>query len=84
MSASGRPRNSFRLLVASGVEEKGRLVEILGFARGRSSISEVLRGQLDHLGENHQGVALEVSAYPYAEIADILDLAESRRNRCSS
>jgi 23S rRNA (guanosine2251-2'-O)-methyltransferase len=61
------------------VEEKGRLVEILGFAREKKlNIQKVLRGQLDNLGDNHQGVALETSAYPYAEIADILAVAESR------
>ena len=51
-------RHSFRLLVASGVEEKGRLVEILDFAREKKLIiQKVLRGQLDNLGDNHQGVA---------------------------
>ena len=66
-------RHSFRLLVASGVEEKGRLVEILDFAReDEAIIQKVLRGQLDNLGDNHQGVGLETSAYPYAEIAGYL------------
>ncbi len=72
-------RHSFRLLVASGVEEKGRLVEILSIAREKKlNIQKVLRGQLDNLGDNHQGMALETSSYPYAEIADILAVAESR------
>lgn len=72
-------RHAFRLLIASGVEEKGRLVDILSLARDKKlTIQKVLRSQLDTLGDNHQGVALEVSAYPYCEIADILALAESR------
>ena len=72
-------RHTFRLLVASGVEEKGRLVDILALAREKKlNIQKVLRGQLDNLGDNHQGIALEASIYPYSEIADILALAESR------
>jgi 23S rRNA (guanosine2251-2'-O)-methyltransferase len=72
-------RHTFRLLLASGVEEKGRVVDILTLASGKKlNVQKVLRGQLDNLGDNHQGVALEASAYPYAEIADIFALAETR------
>ena len=72
-------RHVFRLLYASGVEEKGRLVEILSLAQDHKLIPQkVLRGQLDNLGDSHQGVALECSGYPYSEISDILELAETR------
>jgi 23S rRNA (guanosine2251-2'-O)-methyltransferase len=77
-----RRRNFFRLLVASGVEEKGRLAEILKLAAARkANVSRVPRQQLDSLArgeESHQGVALEVSAYPYAALKDILDRAAER------
>lgn len=74
-----RRRDVFRLWVARGVEEKGRLAEILSLAAKRKlAVERVQRAQLDSLGENHQGVALEVSGYPYAGLADILDLAHER------
>ena len=73
-------RNFFRLHVASGVEEKGRLSEILQMAAERKvPISRVQRQQLDSLGENHQGVALEVSEFPYCNLPDILERAEERQ-----
>jgi len=74
-----RRRQVFRLLVAAGVEEKGHLDEILRLAGARKlSVNRVPRQQLDALGEGHQGVALEVSGYPYAAIRDILALAQQR------
>mgnify|MGYP000886613354 CR=1 FL=1 len=75
-----RRRDVFRLQVARGVEEKGRLAEIIGLAAKRKlAVERVQRGQLDSLGENHQGVALEVSGYPYAGLADIFDRAQERQ-----
>ncbi|MBN2148248.1 MAG: 23S rRNA (guanosine(2251)-2'-O)-methyltransferase RlmB [Anaerolineales bacterium] len=74
-----RRRQPFRLRVAQGVEEKGRLVEILHLAAARKVVVErVPRQQLDSLAAYHQGVALEASAYPYAALADILSLASQR------
>jgi 23S rRNA (guanosine2251-2'-O)-methyltransferase len=35
--------------------------------------------RLDSLDAHHQGVALEVSGYPYADLADMLHLAEQRQ-----
>jgi len=75
-----RRRQVFRLWVAKGVQEKGRLAEIIQLARARKCTLEwVARGQLDSLDENHQGVALETSAYPYSGLPDILDLAAKRQ-----
>lgn len=77
-----RRRDVFRLLVATGVEEKekGRLSEILKLAPTRKlAVERVPRQRLDSLGENHQGVALETSAYPYAALPDILERAEQRQ-----
>ncbi|MEA4908593.1 MAG: 23S rRNA (guanosine(2251)-2'-O)-methyltransferase RlmB [Anaerolineaceae bacterium] len=75
-----RRRHLFRLQVARGVEEKGRLAEILKQAQTRKVPLEwVPRQQLDALGENHQGVAVQCSAYPYSTVADILALAGSRQ-----
>lgn len=74
-----RRRQFFRLLIASGVEEKGRIEEILALcAARRVPVSRVPRPQLDSLSESHQGVALECSGYPYAGLHDILALARQR------
>jgi 23S rRNA (guanosine2251-2'-O)-methyltransferase len=75
-----RRRQGFRLLTAEGVQEKGRLREILQLCAARKIPCErVQRPRLDSLGANHQGVALEVSAYPYADLAEILALAVQRK-----
>lgn len=74
-----RRRQPIRLLVAAGVEEKGRLLEILQLAVARKlPVIRVSRQQLDPLGEGHQGMALEVGGYPYAALQDILALARKR------
>ncbi len=66
-------REVFRLWVAEGAQEKGRLEEIIQLARARKAVVErVSRGRVDGLGESPQGVALEASGYPYAEVEDIL------------
>ena len=74
-----RRRHIDRLMVAGGVEEKGRLVEILHLAASyKLPVLRVHRPQLDELGEGHQGVAIEVGAYPYAGFKDILAFARKR------
>jgi 23S rRNA (guanosine2251-2'-O)-methyltransferase len=71
-------RDVFRLQVAEGVQDKGRLTEILDLAAKRKiPVDRVPRAQLDKLSESHQGVSLETSAYPYEELEDILENAKS-------
>jgi 23S rRNA (guanosine2251-2'-O)-methyltransferase len=73
-------RQLFRLVIARGVEEKGRLTEITALARQRRlQVEWQARSQLDALGENHQGIALEASGYPYSTLQDIQSLAEQRQ-----
>ena len=73
-------RHVFRLLVAEGAQEKGRLVEILRLASQRKvPVERIPRGRLEAMATEHQGVILETSAYPYSNLLDILDLAESRQ-----
>jgi len=73
-------REVFRLLIATGVEEKGRLLEILSLApQRRLTVERVNRQRLDGIDENHQGIALEASGYPYAALPDIIELAETRQ-----
>jgi 23S rRNA (guanosine2251-2'-O)-methyltransferase len=72
-------RQPFSLEIAEGVKEKGRLSEILGLAKERKvPVKQVSRGRLDRLKTNHQGVSLEASGYPYADLTDIFELAEER------
>jgi 23S rRNA (guanosine2251-2'-O)-methyltransferase len=73
-------RQAFRLQIARGVEEKGRLVDILNLAQKKKlPIERVDRAQLIPYGENPQGVAVEVSGYSYMSLQDILDLAVQRQ-----
>jgi len=75
-----RRRDVFCLQVAEGVQERGRLTEILELAaRRKIPIERVARQRLDKLSESHQGLALEVSGYPYIGLDDILDNAGQRR-----
>jgi 23S rRNA (guanosine2251-2'-O)-methyltransferase len=72
-------RDVFRLQIAEGVQDKGRLTEILDLAANRKiPVERVARTRLDKLSESHQGVALEASAYPYVELEDILENAKTR------
>ncbi len=72
-------RQVFRLMLASGIEEKGRIGEMLAAAaRLRIPVERVPRERLDKMGENPQGVAVEVSSYPYVDLLDILDRARER------
>lgn len=74
-----RRRQPFRLQVAEGVQEKGRLADILHLAGlQKIPIEQVPRSHLDKLSTGHQGVALEASGYAYCILPDILDLANQR------
>lgn len=75
-----RRRQVFRLLVATGVEEKGRLSEIFTLAaRMKIPVERVPRPRLDSLAEGHQGVAVEVSEYPFSTLPDILAAAHKKQ-----
>ena len=72
-------RQIFQLLVAEGAQEKGRLSEIIALARQQKiKIERVARSRLDSIHRQHQGVALQVSDYPYQDLEDSLQLAEKR------
>ena len=72
-------RQFFALEVAEGTQEKGRLGDILRLARERAiPMKRVPRGRLDRLKANHQGVALEASGYPYADLTEVFERAEKR------
>ncbi len=75
-----RRRQVFRLEVAHGAQEKGRLAEILRMAGERKiPVLRAPREGMDKIHPAHQGVILEASGYPYQDLADILELAGQRR-----
>lgn len=78
-SLRAKRRDVFRLQVAEGAQEKGKLKEIIESAIQRNiTVERVPRAGLDKIHLNHQGVVLETSGYPYAELTDIFELAENR------
>lgn len=75
-------RQFFRLLAAKGIEQGGRVSEIFSLAKmSKISVEWVERRDLDQIYENHQGIALETSQYPYVDLLDIFSLAERRQER---
>jgi 23S rRNA (guanosine2251-2'-O)-methyltransferase len=71
-------RQVFRLLLAEGIRAAGIIQDILSLARQSGvPVQHVERSNLDRLGGevNHQGLAAEVSPYPYVELADLLTSA---------
>jgi 23S rRNA (guanosine2251-2'-O)-methyltransferase len=67
-------RDVFRIQIAEGVQEKGRLAEILDMAKDRRiPVEKVQRTRLDKIHQNHQGVMAEVSGYSYSDVVEILD-----------
>jgi 23S rRNA (guanosine2251-2'-O)-methyltransferase len=74
-----RRREIFKILVADGAQEKGRLAEISKLANQQGiKVERVPRARLDRIHENHQGVVAEVSGYPYSDLMDILDTARGK------
>jgi 23S rRNA (guanosine2251-2'-O)-methyltransferase len=75
-------RDVFKILVAETAQEKGHLKEILDFAKQRKiPVERVQRGRLDKINSHNQGVAAEVSGYPYSDEVDILDHAKEQNEQ---
>lgn len=76
---SGR-RQVFRIHIAQGAQDKGRLAEILHMAREQGiPVEKVQRTRLDKVHPHHQGVMAEVSGYSYSDIVEILEVAHQKR-----
>jgi len=72
-------REVFKIQIAEGVLEKGRLTDILRMAQERRiPVERVPRARLDKVHQNHQGVAAEVSGYSYSDVVEILDQAAQK------
>jgi 23S rRNA (guanosine2251-2'-O)-methyltransferase len=75
-------RKVTRLWVFEGAQTKGRLEEILILAReSHVPVEKVKRSGLDRINPGHQGVAAEVSAYDYADLAEIFIRAAKLREK---
>jgi len=71
-------RQVFKLLLASGLKPTGIVAEIVSLAgRAQVPVQQVDRSNLETLGNeaHHQGIAAEVSGYPYVELAAVLEAA---------
>jgi 23S rRNA (guanosine2251-2'-O)-methyltransferase len=72
-------RQIYRVLLAEGLKHTGIVREILALARQAGIPAQgVNRRELDRLGDdaNHQGIAAEVSGYPYAGLTNLLGAAQ--------
>ena len=68
-----RRRQVFKLLLAQGIKPAGIVGQILTLAeQANIPVQNVNRRELDKLGgeANHQGLAAEVSGYPYVDLAE--------------
>ena len=75
-------REIFRIQIAEGAQEKGRLDDILRMAKERKILFErVPKVRLDKIHENHQGVVAEVNAYSYSDVVDILETARNKNEQ---
>ncbi len=67
------------LRVAEDLKANPKLNSILNLAKKNNvEIEQVMRNSLRKLGEGHQGLALRVGDYEYADLSDMLELARSK------
>jgi len=73
---SAKRRQVFGIEIAEGVQEKGKLAEILKLAQQQKiKVYRVPRPKLDKVHQNNQGIVAEVSGYPYSDVVEILEHA---------
>ena len=72
-------RQFYELRIAKGIQADQRVDEIVQLVKkARLPVSEVPRETLNGISNHHQGIALQVNAYPYVSLADILKNAEKK------
>ena len=72
-------RKPHKLMLAEGIRETDFVGQIVYLARqAGADVVRTERRDLDHIGNPHQGVALETGAYPYVALDDVLIAAQSR------
>ena len=66
-------REVYQLIVAEGAQEQGALASSLQIAGQRHiAIQRAPRAQLDKISQGHQGLAAEVSGYPYVALDELV------------
>ncbi len=74
-----RRRQIFRLLVADGTQPDPRIKDAIYAVQNlHIPVEKVQKSRLNNLNENHQGIALEVSGYPYSDLGEMLALAQRK------
>ncbi|MBK8823723.1 MAG: 23S rRNA (guanosine(2251)-2'-O)-methyltransferase RlmB [Anaerolineales bacterium] len=72
-------RQVFSIDIAEGVQEKGKIEQILKLAREQKiKVNRVPRPKLDKVHQNNQGIVAEVSGYPYSDVIEILANARAK------
>jgi len=71
-------RKAIAVELADGARPTGRISQIMELAASRKVPARLVpRARLDKLNANHQGVALEVEDYPYSDVVEILESAQT-------
>ncbi len=69
-------RKVYRLRQAQGLQANETVAAALDVARERKvPVEQVQRRDLDGLGENHQGLALQTDEFPYSHLGQLLEAA---------
>ncbi len=72
-----RRRQIFSIEIAEGVQENGKIEQILMLAKEQKiKVNRVPRPKLDKVHQNNQGIVAEVSGYPYSDVIEILERAK--------
>jgi len=77
-------RRPYRLVMAKGTVQTTITEEIISLAQAQNvRVDTVSRNELARVAgtDQHQGVALETSEYPYTSVDDMLDLAQAREEQ---
>ena len=70
-------RQIFSIDIAEGVQDKGKIDEILRLAQQQKiRVNRVPRPKLDKVHQNNQGIVAEVNSYPYSDVIEILEHAK--------
>jgi 23S rRNA (guanosine2251-2'-O)-methyltransferase len=70
-------RRVHRLRTATGLHASPRLQQTIELAKAHKVVvEEVPRSDLDGLGANHQGIALQAEEFPYSHLGELFEKAE--------
>ncbi len=76
---AAKRRQAFKLLIAKSIRSEGRVDEILQMVRERNlPFQTVERDRLEQIDSHNQGLALEVSSYPYQALEDLIAFSKTK------